>query len=355
MIDETRVGRPESPKVKFTVNQEADAFTVSSPHVDLASEGDPLRFSITLEKIATPIDQGTVIENITIDNKSPKLQEMYRQARALREIPERERPRQILELLRSNVQFAYEDVMSEVAKGDPELSRWVAENTGIGSSNYKPLSLSEVVDSGYAVCRHLSVAMLALAKEAGMEGAYLTYTSPISAKVEPNPKYLIKNVIRKDTNQPLFKSITTGEAVWGGHAWVELRTSDGNWIPVDPSTQLVGDNPEGLETFRDANYISYPTTSFKIGGLPEDVWPYDLGELWFLPAEKTHTGIIKVNSLPKQKPIRIRSGNEPESEEIEDSEIWPKPTTYQGPLEIRVYSQSSLNGLSAAVVDVKPI
>lgn len=354
MIDETRVGGSENLKPEFTINHEGDSFRVTSPHVDLKSEADPLLFSVTLGKNPTPIEQGTIIDNVTIDNKSPKLQNILQKARALREIPERERPRKILELLKSNVGFAYDDVMAEVALDNPEIAKWVAENTGPNTSTYNKVILSEVVDYGYGACRHLSVAMLVLAKEAGMEGAYMAYSSPVAPTLEPNPKYLIRNVTRSDNGQPLFKSSAPGDFVWSSHAWVELKTSDGDWIPVDPSTQLVGDTPEGLQTFQDANYIAYSTASFQIDRLPENVWDYDLGSLWFLPAEKSRTGVIKINCRPKPKPSVVGSGDSLDSDRAIDDEQWPKPTTYKGPLDFVVYSKIPYNSLNVKVVDFKP-
>lgn len=351
MSEQMEVPTPEVTRGEFVFKKEGGAIEVSTPHVDLTSERDPFRFAVTLEKVPTPVEYGTAIENITIDKESPKLQEMIKQAQTLRDIPERERPRRILQLLRSNVHYAYTDVLEEVAKTDPELAKWVAENTGIDSSSAKPITLSEITDKGYAVCRHLSAAMLVLAKEAGMEGAYLTYSSPVFAKEKPNPKYLARNVVRRDTNQPLFKMGDVGEPIWGGHAWVELRTSDGEWIPVDPSTQLVGDTPEGLETFRDANYIALVSQSLEIEGFPGDVGHLGNQDLWFLPTEKTHTGILEVNSKPRQKPIRITLGKK--VEKPEDTEQWPKPTQYKGPLNFNFSSVATSNGLNVGVLDVK--
>lgn len=335
---------PEAFKRQFVFKKENGAIAVTHPLVDLASEREPLRFAVTLEKVPTQINDGVEVESITIDRKSPKLQGLYQQAQALRSIPERERPRQLLGLLRSNVHFAYTDVLDEVAKTNPKLAQWVAENTGISSSSSRPQSLSEVVDKGYGVCRHLSVAMLALAKEAGMEGAYLTYGPT------PDPQYLMENVL-KDDSQPLFKMMSPGDKYYGGHAWVELKTSDGEWIPVDPSTQIVGDTLQGMELFRKANYRALVSQSLDIGGFPPGP-VNDLGaqDLFFLPGEATHTGIVEVNSRPKYKPIVLRMNKEAEPE---DNEKWPKPTQYKGPLNFNISTSTTNRGLNVGVVSVK--
>ncbi len=335
-------GLVENPRPIFKINQEGDSFRVTSPHIDLKSEGDPLLFSVTLEKAATPALPGKTIDNITIDSESPKLQEMREEARVLREIPERERPRRLLELLRSNVGFAYEDVMAEIAVDRPETASWVAENTG--PKVYKNVTLSQVVDYGYGVCRHLSVAMLDLAREAGMEGAYASYSPPMAPTPEQDPRYLIKNVIRPDNGKPIFRTGAPGDYAWSAHAWVELKTSDGEWIPVDPTTQLVGDTLEGLETFREANYIAFPTASFRIDGLPPDTKDYDFGSLWFLAGEGKKTGTIKINSRLRPKISIIGA---PEKTTFE-------PTLYSGPLEFIAYSKIPQNSLNVKVADIKP-
>lgn len=339
----------ETPNAEFLITNRGSVMEISSPLIDLTSEGDPLRFSVTLEKVLTPISQNTVIENITLDTKSLKVQGMITQARALRDIPEREKPRRILQILRSNIHYAYNDVLEDIAKTDPELAKWVAENTGVRSSSTRPLTFSEIVDKGYGVCRHLSAGMLLLAKEAGMEGAYLTYSGPIFDK--PDPKYMIKNVSRRDNGQPLFRGDEIGKPVWEGHAWVELRTSSGEWIPVDPSTQLVGDTPEGLETFRDANYIAMPSMSLEIDGFPSNVGILGNQDLWLLSGEKTHTGVLEVNSKPQQKPIKIGK----QIEEAEDSGPWPKSTAYKGLLNFSISSHVARDGMNVRVVEVKAL
>lgn len=350
---------PGAPKIEiarpeFVIKNNAGILEIASPKVDLDSEREPLRFAVTLAKTPTPIEFGSTIENIKIDRESPKLQDMLGQAQALKNIPAREKPRRLLELLRSNVHFAYTDVLDEVAKINSDLAQWVSENTGINSSSARPISLSEVVDKGYGVCRHLSVAILVLAKEAGLEGAYLTYAPGFGPMSE---KYLAKNVIRKDNNEPLFKMSGVGQGI-GGHAWVELKTGEDEWIPVDPSTQLVGDTPEGFETFRDANYRALVSQSLDVEGFPGPVNHQGTQDLWFLPGEAQHTGVLEVNSLPRQKPIRLTLGRNNEivdEKSPDDQEQWPKPTQHSGVLNFQISSHASTNGLTVAVVEARSL
>jgi|GEM_PF-6500757 len=212
--------QPEIPKNEFVIKQIEGGFEISSPHVELASSEAPLNFLVTLEKQPTKITNETVIENVTLDRDNPAIQHLLEQARQLTEVPERDRPRRLMELLRSHVAFAYNDVIEELAKTKPELAQWVAQHTGLNSSSATPLKLSEIISSGHGVCRHLSVVLLVLANEAGMQGAYLS-TAP-----HRDPQYTAHNVVRRDTGEQLFKMSKVGDPI-GGHAWVELLTSEG--------------------------------------------------------------------------------------------------------------------------------
>lgn len=328
-----------------SVNNPSGRVEISIPHVSLDSEKEPLRFSVTLEKMPTPVADGTVIENITVDRESPKLQEMFKQAAALKDIPNREKPRRLMEILRANVHFAYEDALNELANTNPDLAKWVAENTGVASSSARPLTLSQITEAGYGVCRHLSVGMLALAKEAGLRGAFLTNSSGMRG--DPMP---IKNIVRKDTNEPLFKMSPVGD-MWGGHAWVELEVAQGEWVPVDPSTQLVGDTQEGMEIFKEANYRPTVGRSLDIEGLPNGVWVKNR-DLEFFPGEAQHTGILPVNATPREKTIYI---GKQKSKVTEEPGPWPKPRQYEGPLQFSLSSHESSSGMNVAVVSAHAV
>lgn len=166
------------------------------------------------------------------------------QAEAIKELPEEERPAALLHLLRDSVHYAYNDVLAKVAETDPDLAEWVAKNTGLDSHQTSNVPLSELFGKGYGVCRHLSVAYLYLAQKAGLEGCLMNCEQGI-----------IKNIERSDSKEKLFKSAEIGGPV-SAHTWAEVKLSDGRWVPVDPSTKLVGDSPENLEMFRQANYMA---------------------------------------------------------------------------------------------------
>jgi len=314
-----------------------ESVTLSVPHVSLRSDGQPLQLEVALERIVTPATEGNIIDGITIDRESPQLQQMYEQAYALRELPEAERPRKVLEILRSRVHYAYGNVMAEVAKEDPERAAWVDEYI----HGDKDVTLSQVVDHTYAICRHIAVGYLALAAEAGLQGAYATYQAGWN---ESDPRFLMRNVQRADNQMPLFRSTPVGEVFHDAHAWVELKMSNGEWLPVDPITQLVGDNPQAMETFRAANYRE--SVGFNIEGFPPYVAVTDVRDLHFIPGEITHHGIMKINSKPKTAPTPLSKGA------IIRSHTQAEPTSYEGPLNLSFANRPSRRALNVAVRNV---
>src|SRR5579872_4281337 len=233
------------------IMQDATRAEVTFPHVSLRSDSPPLRIGLTLKKQITSVPE---IE--LAPDELPGLVQLVSEARAIREFPERERPRRLMELLRSKVTYSYATTLAELAETQPELvNRVQANNRSIPAINIG--LLREAVRLGYANCSPLTIGLLILGKEAGLEGAFLG-NAPGAGKrkagmaEDPNP---IVNIIRPDTHEGLFKSDSNyGVSIPAAHAWAEFRMSDGKWIPVDPSTQLVGDTPEGLQILRDAHY-----------------------------------------------------------------------------------------------------
>jgi len=308
---------------------------ISSPKIDLASNKPPLELVIEVEKHATAVDVGTVLHMIKINEPSPRYQRMLEEARALKQLPERERPRKLVELLRSNVQYAYPSKIKELEVNDPPLAERIKQILVLRADDIdEPLPLSEIIETGFGVCKHLSVAMLPLAEVAGLKGALCASHSG-----------RIKNVIRKDNGQPLFKLYDVGNTT-DPHVWVELQISNGEWIPADPATQLVGDNLESLTTFEEANYRAIPGY-ININDLPENVsWSDQDPSLQFLPGERTHRGVLKINSEPTPI-IELFPSGALVSRETQ--------TTYSGPLNLQISSIPSSYSCSASILDIRKI
>lgn len=266
-------------------NLELNAQNPTSPDIRIIVEKQPIK-----------LVEGKSYDfhSILIDQETENMQSLAAKAEALLELPENERPSKVLEILMSSMHYAYNDVIDKLSETDPDLAKWVAENTGLNVSSVSDVPLSELVEKKYGVCRHLSVAYLWLAQKAGLEGVLLG-----------SDWGMIKNIERSDTKQKLFKSVEIGKPV-SAHVWVEIKTSDGQWIPVDPSTKLVGDSEEGLAMFRRANYMAYGNLS--LDAEPRDQLKPKGTPILFAPAEATASGTYCLELRSSKSTIR-RLGN----------------------------------------------
>lgn len=213
--------------------------------------------SFLVEKLPIEIAEGITYGSpagVIIDNKSPKVEILRQQARELKELPEEQRLLPLMTLLRNNVKYSYTNTIDELEKTDQERAKWIMENI----KGNKCITLSDLVEQGYGVCRHLSVLYLFLAKEAGLNGVLLR-----SDQSSP-----IKNILRTDSNQPLFKEVRVGEEA-PPHLWLEIKLSSGKWVPIDPSTDLIGDTPDKLQMFNLANYTSPSSLGLDVESEPK--------------------------------------------------------------------------------------
>lgn len=323
---------PESQISTLSVQREGNHFRIASLYVDITWGKEPLKLVITVKKLPTSVEFGDSIQFITIDNKSPKLQWMRKEAAKLQSLPERARIVPLMALVRNNIHYAFPWVMEELKQTEPKRAKWVNNHTGLWSHPTTPLTLSQVVDGEYAICRHLSVVTLALAKDAGLKGAALVY-KPLAD--EPGNK--IKNVFRKDTGKNLFQSVRANEPFENHHSFVELLLSNGEWIPVDPTVQLTGETPEGLALFKEANYRANIGEFLEKEGLPEHTYGQATSSLQFLPGEDTRSGIYIVNGVKLLRPKA-----EPE---------YPR---YQGPLDFTLAACQSYMGTNIDLLSVSP-
>lgn len=204
-----------------------------------------------VEKQPITIQEGNIYPEgtgVIIDSNGSQIPTLLEKARDLQELPEEERIHKVLELVRKNLKFPYSESITKVSETNPSLAEWVEENI---YPNSKPVKLSELLEKGYGICKHLSALYLYLAQEAGLEGVYLSIN-----------RDTITNILRSDNGEPLFKMTAVGGKMPVAHGWVEIKTSSGKWIPVDPTTNLVGDTEDGLSMFKQANYIA-EVTGFK--------------------------------------------------------------------------------------------
>lgn len=303
-------------------NLELDGQYPKSPELEIVVEKQPIEL----------VEGGVYSGNaILFDAETEKMQSLASQAENLRDLPESERLGSVLRILRSEVNYAYNEVLEKVADTDPDLAKWVAENTGLNAARVYKVPLSEIIEKGYGVCRHLAPAYLWLAQKAGLKGAILN-----------SDQGVIKNIERSDNHQPLFKSVEVGDTV-AAHAWVEIKTSDGRWIPVDPSTGLVGDSDEGLAMFKEANYMAYATKpNLNVKAEPEDKLRQKGTTVLFEPAEATTSGVYCLELSSSKPKFRFGQGTLPPTNE---------PYSGEGKLSVTTTAQSGEFALD--IIEIK--
>lgn len=313
------------------------------PSLSLSAES-PVSPSVkvTVEKLPLPMEVGKLYghSDVLFDQETENMQRLASQAEALNSLPEDQRPRELLKLFRSNVHYAYNAVVSELTKTNPELAEWVSKNTGLDSSGGNQVKLSDIIDKGYGVCRHLSVGYLWLASKAGLEGTLMVSGSSG-----------ITNIQRTDNGEYLFKSADIGQEV-GAHAWSELKLSNGRWIPVDPSVQLVGDTEEGLEMFRKARYEGVGNEGIDTEASPRNklfVTTSTKKGVVFMPGEATAKAeyILELGSTRPTHKIEIRKNG------VKSETIPPTNEPYSGPGELKVAVSPWEKILKLIVVDAQ--
>jgi len=224
-----------------------DEITITIPDVHLdnikkVSEKVPF----IVEKMPKEIIKGeTYHGTVFIDSNTPKMNILEEEAIKLQNVPEQEKVKHLINIVHDNLLFSYPWVLEELKSKDKELAEWINTNTSIRAIGVIPLS--ELIEKGYGICRHFSVFFLWLAKRAGLEGVIL-YGE-------------VKNIRREDTKKPLFKLTDLGNTL--PHTWVELKMTNGEWLPVDPTTKLIGDSEKKLQIFKDAHYLGILKSSIE--------------------------------------------------------------------------------------------
>lgn len=286
---------------------------------------------VAIEKQPTKIVEGETYCNcaVLVDAESESMRSLAIQAEALKELPEAQRPAEVLKLLRENVHYAYNDVIDAIAQINPDLATWVAKNTGVDSHVFE-LPLSQIIDNGYGVCRHLSVAYLWLAQKTGLEGTLLT-----------SDYKGITNVERKDNGKQLFKSVAVGEPLIP-HAWTEIRLSDGRWIPVDPSVMLVGDSEEGMQTFQEAGYNANLSMGIDSEATPSDAITSKRSIPIIKPGQSGTEMSLSLLLKSTQPIIRIFKENIP-----------PTNIPYSGEAKLQIGAMSGWNTTGLRIVSVE--
>jgi len=240
------------------------------PNLSLQSQEDHSKeFSIQFEKEPIDLEEGrTYAQYAVFDKENDKMLSIVKELEQYKDLPEKEKLSKVLDVLRKNIQYPYKKDVEDLKAKNPDLAEWV-EKSNMLSSGWSPVNLSDTFEKGYGICGNLSLAYLYLADKVGLKGVILSSDE-------------ITNINRTDNNEPLFKLVDVGQRA-PEHFWCEIELSNGEWMPVDPSTKLIG-NEKGIEDFKKANYVGRPKT---------------------LPAEiNINAGLncpIKINFLPGEK------------------------------------------------------
>jgi hypothetical protein len=309
----------ESASASFA-NLELNAENPASPEIRIVVEKQPI-----------DLIEGKSYCNyaVLIDKETEGMRNLAAQAEALLQLPEQERPAKVLEIFRSHMHYAYNDVIEKLSESDPELAKWVAKNTGLSAASVSSVPLSQILEKGYGVCRHLATAYLWLAQKAGLKGVILSSDWGV-----------LKNIERSDTKQKLFRSADVGQPV-SAHSWVEIKTSDGRWIPVDPSTKLVGDTEAGLAMFREANYLALGNQSLDVEAEPREKLDSRGTPILFAPAEAVASGIFCLELRSSKPTIRLGKEN-----------LLPTNAPYSGAGKLKIDTSAQFGGLALDIVEV---
>ena len=326
-ITQQNIGEKREKGLEISVSREIASVSFNALKLDELHPVSP-EVRVVIEKKPRILEEGGSYcrEAVLIDAETEQMQLLANQATALKELQETERPARILEILRAKIQYANQDVLKALSKTNPDLASWVVQNTGFNVS----VPLSELVEKGYGICRHLAVAFLWLAQKAGLQGVILI----------ANP-HVIRNIVRSDTKEKLFKSFEL-EGQAPGHAWVEILTGDGQWIPVDPSTKLVGDSEAGLAMFKDAHYMAIGTEALDFEAEPSELLNSKVSQIQFASAEARASGFVGLELKSTMTPFSFRKKTAMESVNTQYSG--------KGKLVIKVSDRSG--GLKVGIIEV---
>lgn len=233
---------PEKTEAKISLTEKEVDVVIKN--VKLESEAKEIlgRFIVKVEK--APLDMSSIkaLHVVDFSMEDEKTSQVVEEAKKLSEIvDEKERIDKLLKVFKTHVTYAYEHVLEAKAN---ELGVPKESLDKFGTKGNTLVSFSEMLNSGVGICGHLSDAYLYLADKANLKGII----------VHSHPSFTPINIIRTDKEEKLFKSFEVGQKT-SNHAWVEIQLGDGTWVPVDPSTEITGTTPKGMEMFKEAKYM----------------------------------------------------------------------------------------------------
>lgn len=286
MMENMNINPDKNIEKSMTISFSEKEAEIIISNLSLQSQEDHSKeFSIQFEKEPIDLEKSkTYAQYAVFDKETDKMLSLAKELEQYKDLPEKEKLAKILDILRKNVQYPYKKDIENLKIANSDLAEWVEKNNML-SSGWSPINLSDTFEKGYGICGNLSLAYLYLVEKAGLKGVILSGDE-------------IVNINRADNNKPLFKLVDVGQRA-PDHFWCEIELSNGEWMPVDPSTKLIGDE-KGIEDFKKANYIGRPKT------LPAEI-DINAGlncpiKINFLPGEKYGEALCEVK---KTTPINL--------------------------------------------------
>lgn len=225
---------------------------ITFKNVKLSDEGNKTlgRLIVDVEKAPLTVSENSIIGMIKFGEENDFTKDLVSLAEKLSTIEnERQRIDELLAVMKSKISYGYNEVIESRAK-EHNVSVEFMQRMGVQGN--EQMGFDEVAKYGVGVCGHLSASYLYLANKAGLKGIV----------VNSDPERTPVNIMRTDKDKKLFRSADIGNRT-SNHAWVEIQLHDGTWIPVDPSTDLTGTTEEGMNMFREADYMT------SLGGILE--------------------------------------------------------------------------------------
>jgi hypothetical protein len=225
---------------------------ITFKNIKLSDEGNKTlgRLVVDVEKVPLVVSETSTIYNVQFGEENDFTKKLEELAESLSKVEdERQRIDELLSVLKSKITYGYAEVVESKAQ-EHNVSVEFMQRMGVQGN--KHIGFDEVAKYGIGICGHLSSVYLYLANRAGLRGIL------VNSAPERNPI----NIVRTDKDKKLFRSADVGQRT-SNHTWVEIQLQDGTWIPVDPSTELTGTTEEGLNMFREADYMT------SLGGLLE--------------------------------------------------------------------------------------
>jgi len=228
---------------------------------------------IHVRKAPIEIKDGNSVGGNAVEVKfSGQSVELMRAAEKIGELPETERLGALMQLIHEKLRYPYPEIMEADSRDNPDLEQWFEERFG-ERPRLGDLELNEFLERGYGDCKIMATAYLLAAQSAKLKGIYA------------NSGTTLKNVKRPDKGEPIFKSVEVDRDLNSAHAWVEIQLSDGRWIPVDPTANMIGEG-EMLKVFQESGY-KIPV-AYVDEVTPKGLY-LDRGEALFDPGEPEKT------------------------------------------------------------------